>query len=156
MQKQQFMLPDSTLVNFRITMPWSSWISGMLSTLFIGTRCWKPWKVWFQVYILLSILCTPHHLLSFGKKGLSVLWRVYSRGTLWVHSFSACPFTLLSAEFCVEYLDDITLGSSTDDILHDLEVIMTFEELGLSLNNQKSEIKSQEGPSSQLCLGLEW
>ena len=48
--------------------------------------------------------------------------------------------TFLSAKFYVEYLDDITLGGSTDEILHDLEVIKTFEELGLSLNNQKSEI----------------
>ena len=40
----------------------------------------------------------------------------------------------------MEYLDDITLGGSTDEILHDLEVIKTFEELGLSLNNQMSEI----------------
>ena len=38
----------------------------------------------------------------------------------------------------MEYLDDITLGGSTDEILYDLEVIKTFEELGL--NNQNSEI----------------
>ena len=48
--------------------------------------------------------------------------------------------TLLTAEFCVEYLDDITLGGSKNEILHDLEVIKSFEEVGLSLNNQKSEI----------------
>ena len=48
--------------------------------------------------------------------------------------------TLLSAEFCVEYLDDITLGGPTEEILHDLEVIESFAEIGLILNNQKSEI----------------
>ena len=55
---------------------------------------------------------------------------------LFIHHHS----TLLTAEFCVEYLDDITLGGSTNEILHDLEVIKSFEEVGLSLNNQKSEI----------------
>ena len=46
----------------------------------------------------------------------------------------------LSAEFCVEYLDDITLGGPTEEIPHDLEVIESFAEIGLILNNQKSEI----------------
>ena len=48
--------------------------------------------------------------------------------------------TLLSANFCVEYLDDITLGGSTEEILHDLKVIESFAEIGLTLNNHKSEI----------------
>ena len=38
------------------------------------------------------------------------------------------------------YLDDVTLGGSSSDILHDLEVIMEAENLGLTLNNSKSEI----------------
>lgn len=35
---------------------------------------------------------------------------------------------LQSAEFCVEYLDNITLGGCTEEILHDLEVIESIEE----------------------------
>jgi len=42
--------------------------------------------------------------------------------------------TLLPA---VEYSDDITLGGSTEEILHNLE---SFAKIGLTLNNQKSEI----------------
>ena len=56
--------------------------------------------------------------------------------------------TLLSAELCVEYLDDITLGGSIEEILHDLEVIESFAEIGLILNNQKSEI-IYNGPATR-------
>ena len=38
------------------------------------------------------------------------------------------------------YLYDVSLGGSTEAILHDLEVIESFKEIGLVLNNQKSEI----------------
>ena len=38
------------------------------------------------------------------------------------------------------YLDDVTIGGAVEDILHDLGVIKDAEFLGLSLNNQKSEI----------------
>ena len=44
------------------------------------------------------------------------------------------------SRICVEYLDDITLGGPMEEILHDLEVIESFAEIGLILNNQKSEI----------------
>jgi len=53
-----------------------------------------------------------------------------------------CRSIQLSSEFCVMYLDDITLGGSPEAILHDLEVIQSFEGIGLYLNNQKSEIIS--------------
>ena len=48
--------------------------------------------------------------------------------------------TFLSAEFCVMYLDDITLGGSMAEIGHDLEVIESLDEVELCLNTQKSEI----------------
>ena len=38
------------------------------------------------------------------------------------------------------FLDDVCLGSTTEDILQDLEVIESAEEIGLHLNNEKSEI----------------
>ena len=38
------------------------------------------------------------------------------------------------------YLDDVSMAGFTEDILHDLEVIKAAEELGLVLNNSKSEI----------------
>ncbi len=40
----------------------------------------------------------------------------------------------------IMYLDDISLGGSCEDILHDLDVIKDAEKLGLFLNNSKSEI----------------
>ena len=46
----------------------------------------------------------------------------------------------LRSELCIMYLDDVTLGGSCSDILHDLEAIMEAENLGLTLNNSKSEI----------------
>ena len=42
------------------------------------------------------------------------------------------------------YLDDITLGGSTEDILHDLRIIQSADELGLHLNSAKSEIICHE------------
>ena len=48
--------------------------------------------------------------------------------------------TFLSAEFCVMYLDNITLGGSMAKIGHDLEVIEILAEVALCLNTQKSEI----------------
>jgi len=50
------------------------------------------------------------------------------------------PCLDLSSEFCVMYLDDVTLGGTTAGITHDLGVIKSMEEIGLVLNNQKSEI----------------
>ena len=38
------------------------------------------------------------------------------------------------------FLDDVSLGGTTEDILQDLEVIESAEEIGLHLNNGKSEI----------------
>ena len=50
-----------------------------------------------------------------------------------------CEQMLLSP-LCMMYLDDVSMAGSTEDILHDLEVIKAAEELGLVLNNSKSEI----------------
>ena len=46
----------------------------------------------------------------------------------------------LRSELCIMYLDDVTLGGSCSDILCDLEAIMEAENLGLTVNNSKSEI----------------
>ena len=46
----------------------------------------------------------------------------------------------LKSAFSVMYLDDVTIGGAMDDILHDLAVIKEAEQIGLTLNNAKSEI----------------
>ena len=46
----------------------------------------------------------------------------------------------LRSPLCLMYLDDITVGGSVKDVLHDLKVIREANVLGLSLNNAKSEI----------------
>lgn len=48
--------------------------------------------------------------------------------------------TQVTAEFCVSYLDDITIGGTPEAIMHDLEIIRSASEIGLCLNQQKSEI----------------
>ena len=49
--------------------------------------------------------------------------------------------TLLELEFSLFYLDDVTLGGSRDDLMHDLEVVeQKGAEVGLRLNKGKSEI----------------
>lgn len=53
-----------------------------------------------------------------------------------------CHCCHLKSELCVMYLDDVTLGGSTEDLLHD--IIRSTEDLGLSLNNTKSEIICQD------------
>ena len=44
------------------------------------------------------------------------------------------------SELCVLYLDDISLGGSTEEIVQDLKRIESAAEIGLELNNEKSEI----------------
>ena len=47
----------------------------------------------------------------------------------------------LKSEFCLFYLDDGTLGGSKEDVLHGLDVVeREGADLGLCLNNQKSEV----------------
>ena len=46
----------------------------------------------------------------------------------------------LRSPLCVLYLDDVSVGGPVEDVLHDLDIIKSAEELGLSLNNSKSEI----------------
>ena len=46
----------------------------------------------------------------------------------------------LMSELCVLYLDDISLGGSTEEIVQDLKRIESAAEIGLELNNEKSEI----------------
>ena len=46
----------------------------------------------------------------------------------------------LRSPLCVMYLDDVSVGGSVDDVLHDLNVIKAADNLGLSLNFMKCEI----------------
>ena len=47
----------------------------------------------------------------------------------------------MRSEFCILYLDDVTLGGNVEDLVHDLRVFQQeAAELGLRLNQQKSEI----------------
>ena len=47
----------------------------------------------------------------------------------------------MKSEFCVLYLDYVTLGRNLEDVLHDLEVFeRVAAELGLLLNHCKSEV----------------
>ena len=45
------------------------------------------------------------------------------------------------------YLNDITLGGSTEEIVQDLEVIESLAEIGLCLNNHKVR-NHQQRPSN--------
>ena len=53
----------------------------------------------------------------------------------------------LSSELCVMFLDDITLGGTTEMILEDLKTIESAFEIGLQLNNGKSEIITNDRDS---------
>ena len=46
----------------------------------------------------------------------------------------------LRSPLSVMYLDDVIVGGSVEDVLHDLDVIAAAESLGLSLNPAKCEI----------------
>ena len=55
------------------------------------------------------------------------------------------PTMSLMSEFCVCYLDDITLGGPVDSIQRDLQLVHTMgEEIHLSLNSEKSEIIGED------------
>ena len=43
----------------------------------------------------------------------------------------------LQCPLCVMYLDEVSVGDSMDDVLHDLDVIKAGENLGLFLNCSK-------------------
>jgi len=63
-----------------------------------------------------------------------------------------CHCTQLKSEFCVMYLDDVTVGGAMEDILHDLTVIKNLEKMGLTLNNSKSEIICEDTPIRQTII----
>ena len=48
--------------------------------------------------------------------------------------------TQLTSEFCVSYLDDITIGGTPEAIVRDLDTIRSATVIGLTLNQRKSEI----------------
>ena len=122
--------------------------------------CW----FWLLTYYPLSTPPTPFHLSSFGVTRGSSHQREYSKVTPLAHSFFASPSTSsdplgpllfclslyqlhsqVKSEFCVLYLDDVTLGENLEDVLHDLEVFeRVAAELGLLLNHCKSVICSDQ------------
>ena len=46
----------------------------------------------------------------------------------------------LLSELCMIYLDDVTLGGTTENNLQDIGRIRSLEDIGLHLNNGKSDI----------------
>ena len=46
----------------------------------------------------------------------------------------------LTSEFCVQYLDDVSLAGCCEVLLHDIEMMMDAEFSWFSLNANKSEI----------------
>ena len=61
----------------------------------------------------------------------------------------------MKSEFHVLYLDDITLGRNLDDVVHDLVLFdRVAAELGLSLNQQKSEVICEEEHTRAAILSM--
>ena len=50
----------------------------------------------------------------------------------------------LKSELSVLYLDDVTIGVTCEDVMHDLGVMKDAERVGLFLNASKSEIISED------------
>ena len=46
-----------------------------------------------------------------------------------------CQCEQLRSPLCVMYLDDVTVGGCVEDVIHDLNIIKSGEDLGLFLNN---------------------
>lgn len=46
----------------------------------------------------------------------------------------------LKSEFCVLYLDDLSLGGNVETLMDDLQTVRVLESYGLSLNTSKSEV----------------
>ena len=67
---------------------------------------------------------------------------------LTLHQYCQC----LSADLCVSYLDDVTIGGSCTDILQDLEVVKLAEDIGLTLNLSKCEIITQDHTTFETIL----
>ena len=117
----------------------------MRLTLFAETGCWKQCMIWPLLYIRWFIHHTLFHPFFFGGTTPSCLLRMFNKVTPWAPYFSVClpiatvPVCMKSA-FSVMYLDDVTIGGHLENISHDLNVIKKAKVLGLSLNNEKSEI----------------
>ena len=61
----------------------------------------------------------------------------------------------MQSEFHVLYLDDVTLGGNLDDVVHDLVLFdRVATELGLSLNQQKSEVICEEEHTRAAILAM--
>ena len=95
------------------------------------------------IYQLVHSVYSLPSCLVWGEHTISLL-RVYSRVTplgplllcLSIHRHCAS----LKSSFCVRYLDDVYIGGALGNIFHDLNVIKDVQNLGLTLNNEKSEI----------------
>ena len=58
----------------------------------------------------------------------------------------------LRYDFQVLYLDDVTLGGSCEDLIHDIHVMRNAVELGLSLNTMKCETVCDDMTTSDTLL----
>ena len=58
----------------------------------------------------------------------------------------------MKSELCILYLDDVTIGGSCQEILQDLAVVREAADLGLTLNNAKSEIITCDNTSRSTIL----
>ena len=104
----------------------------MRSTLFVETECWKLHVIW--------LLGRPHHHVHLGCKAV---WPIWSATLLSINPLSLCQAKLKSA-LCVMYLDNVTIGGSLVDILHDLNIIKEAKVLDLTLwvrTSQSSFVK---------------
>ena len=60
----------------------------------------------------------------------------------------------LKSSFCVMCLDDVSIGGALENIFHDLNVIKDAQILGLTLNNEKSEIICKDVATRGNILGF--
>ena len=117
----------------------------MLLTPSAGTGCWRLSKIWPKISILWSIQPTLPllHFAAWGGKIIQSAKGVQQGDPLGPLLFCLTLHHLcrrLRSPLCVLYLDDVSVGGPVEDVLHDLDIIKSAEELGLSLNNSKSEI----------------
>ena len=97
-------------------------------------------------------LSTVNPPLCSGGITAFILQQVRSKEIMWVpFCFALLSIynltSQLQSELCLFYLDNGTLGEATKQVLSDAE------ELGLSLNHSKSEVKTQL-PGTSYCLQL--
>ena len=117
----------------------------MPSTLCVETRCCLPCMSWPLSFFRLSTLPTPPPLPFFwDDKSLQSCEGVQQGDPLGPLLFCLTLHQLhshMKSEFCVLYLDDVTLGGDREEVLHDFKIFeREAADLGLLLNQHKSEV----------------